>query len=544
MREKAAPHPDLLRQLRPTLQGVSPSTLIDVGSLPLYIFETEDQRQHADDSLGDGEGDGNDVESLVGVHHPKHIPPEGTYPFTNLGRGGQRRRLPGQRQPVLGQYHPVFKVVEKRVTHGYVQPTATTKRREPKEAEKPEAEDETMMDTTNNMNTNRAESVMMESVGAPPSQDWSGTEHEHRKTGSWMFASETQRKAERTSAAPDVCYWPYPDVRSTTKRSICQVSFEKATFHRRRDLQVSGVPAGVYNVTKDLGEGVRDLAMMSTKTGRENHWIGKKDLRVQAASDNLRVDQALEATRPHVRETLLPPQLNPAVEAERRDAAGKVDNTVSIERDLSFPQSNIGIPEKLNHVRSFEKMVSRDGLPQRMPEGLQLDYAVNPDLGRRRTRSAKIHRRAPGHGALHNPHPNEIGEIPNLKWTKPNHGRSTEFGAGSSRPDHLLPLRDLTYHVEPAYPHVEPRVRGNPMIGTTINRNQREKVTSTKSCGAEVMYDNLDMKDKVKLVPKFEKQITKETQFCGHRIPSERWERNNPKAPGPGYYDVQYTLVE
>eukprot|EP00796_Vickermania_ingenoplastis_P003975 gene3975-2834_t len=536
MREKAAPHPDLLRQLKPTLGGVSPSTLIDVGSLPLYIFDLDSNNNGMDgNDAVDEEGE---EEEIITCNHPKHIKPIGTCPFTNLGRGGERRRLPGQRQPVLGQYHPRFKVVEHRVTGGYIHGTETTKRREPKVEE----DEETVPEPAVGEVPHVTESVMMESVAA--ASDFSSEVDNKKQVGSWMFASKSERNPVGLSHAPDVFYWPYPDVRSTSKRVICPVRFDIETSRRRRDLQVSGVPAGVYKVTKELGEGVRDLAMMSTKTGRDNHWVGKKDLRCQAPSDNLKVDEARAATCPHVMETVLPPRIDPATEAERHQAAEKTDRTVSIERDLNFPKSNIGVPEKLQHVRAFEKMVSRDGLPERAPEGLQLDYNANPDLTKQRARSATIHRRAPGHGSLHNPHPNELGEIPNLKWVKPNHARTTEFGAGSSRPDHLLPLKDLTYHVEPGYPHVEPRVRGNPMIGTTITRNQREKVTSTKSCGAEVMYDNIDIKDKPKLVPRFEKQITKETQFCGHRIPSERWERNNPKAPGPGFYNVKYTAVE
>lgn len=528
MREKAAPHPDLLQQLKPSLNWVSPSALVDVGALPLSMFESNKVK---DTEMCENSGE-DESEQTITCDHPKHIPPIGTYPFTNLGRGGERRRLPGQRMPQLGQYHPRFKVVEPRVTGGHIQPMTQTRSRTAVDESAKESEGGSGATGAAQEGAAATEGEQVEATSAKP------------QVGSWMFASGTERDGERKSAAPDVFYWPYPDVRSTTKRVICPVRFDIASSHRRRDLQVSGVPAGVYNVTKDLGEGVRDLTMMKTRTGRDSDWISKRDRRVAAASDNLDVDAALAATRPHVKETQLPPRESATQEAERRQQVGKVDTTVSIERDLSFPAPQIAFPEQQKRIRAFEKMVSRDGLPQRDPPGLQLDYTTDPNTVKRRCRSAIIHRRAPGHGDLHDPNPNELGEIPNMKWVKPNHNRTTEFGAGSSRPDHLLPLKDLSYHVEPGYKVVEPRVKGDPMIGTTTNRNQREKITSTKSCGAEVMYDNIDLKDKAKSVPLFEKQITKETQFCGHRIPSERWERNNPKAPGPGYYDVKYSAVE
>lgn len=546
VRENAAPHPDLLSQLRPIFQGVSPSALIDVGALPLHIFEDGKKcgnNGESDIAIKDNDG----KESNKEASHPQSMPSKGTYPFVNQGRGVVRPRLPGHRTPVLGQYHPRFKVAEPRVTHGYISPQASV---QPRKAEQKEEQEVPNLGTEllPEASLHFAESLMGESL-ARSLGDYDEKSDRQAETGSWMFTSKSQRQVERVSAAPDKMYWPFPDVRSTTKRVVCPVSFKVKTSHRRRDLQVSGVPAGVYNVTKDMGDGVHDLVMMATTTGRENHWYGKKDAAaVQAASnDLLQVDSALAAIRPHVMETKLPPRIEESTSSARdsQHEKGKVlAATVSIEKDPNFPKSYVGAGEKLHQVRSFEKMVSSEGLPHPKPLGLHLDYIVNYDLEKPRKKSVHIHPRAPGHGSLHQPHPTELGEIPNLKWVRPNHDRTTEFGAGSARPSHLLPLKDLTYHVEPGYPYVEPRVRGNPMIGTTINRAQREKIFSSKPNGAEVMYDNLDLKDKVKKVPRFEKQITKETQFCGHNIQSERWQRNNPRAPGPGYYDVKYTLVE
>lgn len=541
MREKAAPHPDLLSHFRPTLAGVSPMTLIDVGALPLHIFDVNNRGEAEEGELGDGEAAA-EVESLLRVEHMKHIPPEGTYPFINQGRGKIRKRLPGQRQPVLGQYFPRFKEVERRVTHGYMKPLAETLPRRVQPEDSPLLTPVQEKDTRPESVAHYAESVA-DSFGRPGG-NISLTTDVKGPVGSWMFASNTYRQPELQTAAPDVYYWPYPDIRSTTKRAVCQVNFKECNSHRRRDLQVSGVPAGVYDVVQDVGANMRDLTQMATKTGRENHWFTKSDLRVHPSSVELDVDEALKATRPHVAAALLPPREVPPTPSEAKTKAGKTDNTVSIERDPNFPATNIGTAEKLNHVRAFEHMISRDGLPQFISPAVQLNYDPNHSIVERRGRSAHIHRRAPAHGTLHNPHPTEIGETPNLKWVKPNHGRTTEFGVGTVRPHNLLPFRDLSYNVEPCYPHVEPRVCGNPMIGTTTNRNQREKLSSTRGCGAEKMYDGVGFKDKVKLVPLFEKQITKETQFCGPRIPSERWERKNPKAPGPGFYDVKYTLVE
>lgn len=546
VRENAAPHPDLLSQLRPIFQGICPAALIDVGALPLYIFEDQNKAAKQDDEsalLKDEDEEGK--ESLIQVYHPKSSPPDGTYPFINQGRGVIRPRLPGRRSPVLGQYHPHFTVVEPRITHGYIAPVASVNAKKAVSEEVLEVPHFTEV-LPPEPSVHLAESVMGESMVRSSGGD---DERSIRRVdpGSWVFNSRTERRVERVSAAPDKMYWPYPDVRSTSKRVVCPVNFKVRTSHRRRDLHVSGVPAGVYNVTRNMGEGVHDLAMMATTTGRDNHWYGRKDPTCANASSNdtLDVETALKAIRPHVMETKLPARVEfPSSEQGQEEKKNLVASNVSKEENPYFSKSYVGSGEKLHQVRAFDKMVSCEGLSQPKPLGLQLDYAVNYDLEKPRKRAVEIHPRAPGHGSLHQPHPTELGEIPNLKWVKPKNNRTTEFGVGSARPDHLLPLKDLTYHVEPGYPYVEPRVRGNPMIGTTINRSQREKISSCKPNGAEVMYDNLDIKPKVKNVSLFEKQITKETQFCGHNIQSERWLRNNPRAPGPGYYDVKYTQVE
>lgn len=77
------------------------------------------------------------------------------------------------------------------------------------------------------------------------------------------------------------------------------------------------------------------------------------------------------------------------------------------------------------------------------------------------------------------------------------------------------------------------------MIGLHLTRDQRASVAAINHCGADVQYDvplptqilsstapsstsfsAYVVQDKPKLIPMFDKQITKETQFCGHRIPS------------------------
>ncbi|EPY36648.1 hypothetical protein STCU_00476 [Strigomonas culicis] len=84
------------------------------------------------------------------------------------------------------------------------------------------------------------------------------------------------------------------------------------------------------------------------------------------------------------------------------------------------------------------------------------------------------------------------------------------------------------------------------MIGTTVSREARARVgPRVAGDGPDVMYDVAGLpKQHALQVPDFDKQITKETQFAGHRVQSERWLAKNPTAPSPGHYDINYSQVE
>lgn len=636
LREASAPpHPDLLRQLEPTLTSLCPSDLIDVGGLPReYLLAVLQQQQQcvgsteptsAEAELGataDAAGATQGVEPVTALG--------GTYPFICQGRPepSQRPRLPGHRQPSLGQYNPRYAVIEPRTVGGYMMPKDSAAPI-PRGRLQATGDGETAADghrrdlsggadqscasleaavATHASGTLRAANSTVasrEGLGATlfnksyaaseyaqglntiagknaerhAEGDGSAEVQAHKPgeniKGSSMFLSKTERKMERGTAAPDVVYWPYPDARSNVKRAPCGVQYDVPSNVRRRQPPVSGVPSAVYDVCEDIAANPHRVVDMQSTTSRRAHWYGKKWGTERASraeqrhtiahsSDFADVDAALRATRPAEKAATLPPRVEPAVDEKlhRHREAQQQENTVSVEMNLSYPPPLIGGAQKLAKVRDFAHMPGRS---QREGEGKAVDgggsayHLAGPyddgtrtlddalALTEKRARTAHIRLGAPGHAALVNTTtPTELGEVPNLKWVKPNTERTTTFAKGSNRPDHLLPFHDLTYETAKSYAAVEPRVKGDPAIGTVMTRQRREKIFATHGCAPQhvLAYDNLDLPQKVKSVPQFEKQITKETQFVGHRIQSERWERRNPKAPGPGYYTVSYNAVE
>lgn len=595
--------------------GVYQHLLVDQETLPYSLrqrFAAAQAAQDAAAAAADAEG-GDRAEgaaspaaaTAAATQVPKSAAERRTYSFTCQGRPGitgapycgpvggadvkraspaARRRQVGRRQPCLGQYHLRYSVVEPRVIGGYVQPQATSPRQASLASQQQQQQQAAGADgdaTTDYDGTMRPQSVAGENASVfgqtqrddlfgatnarPADSGESGerggsNKHGRNIKGSSMFISESLREVKHGTAAPDVVYWPYPDVRSTTKRVPCLVQLDNPTTHRRREPLVSGVPASVYEVCGDIAANQPRNVVMDRTTGRASHWIGRAATDVPG--EPLDVDESLRATRPKERVTTLPPRTAAdgasggaaAASFDLARARAAVDTSVSVERDLAFPRSFIGNAEQVARVRDFGKVRSRADREAvaRRNQGSGAGNGVLPGAAEEalewteaRSRSALIHLRAPGHQELHVHNTTELGNVPSLALTKPRAGCTTDLGKGQPRPVHLLPLRDLTYDAAPGYALTGPRVKGTPAIGRTVSRAQVRARVPDEGCGAKVMYNPTDyLRPPVKSVPNFETQITKEYEFRGHRVQSERYLRLFPSAPGPGHYTVNYSQVE
>ncbi|GET89589.1 hypothetical protein, conserved [Leishmania tarentolae] len=605
-RDVSAPHPDLLQQLAPLVQQEQGGQtgphhlLVDQETLPYHLRQRYTQARASQSAAGariDEASDGGEHAAA----HSSGSPPQaagtatmtagakGTWAFTCQGRptitgepysgpvvgagdnGGKesyRRRPIGHRKACLGQYHVRYTVVEPRVVGGYVAPHAPLVGKQQQDDEKARqdgASEEafhhanTMGDDGSSVGHVREDLLMTMSghgshnVGADASARRGGNTHGRNIKGSSMFISESPRQMSHGTAAPDVFYWPYPDVRSTVKRVPCHVHLYNPTTHRRREPLVSGVPASVYEVCGDIAANQPRTVTMDRTTGRDMHWYRRAP--PKALGEPLDVDEALRATRPKERAATLPPRVHTSDSIKDPSRAlADVDTSVSVERNLAYPPSFIGGAAQLDYTRDFRKVLSRE---QR--EALAMRHigsgagnGVLPgeaegacEWTQRRSHSVVIHPRAPGHQPLHAPNATELGNVPSLALTKPRQGCTTDLGKGKARPTNLLPLHDLTYDPDPGYVLTGPRVKGTPSISRTVTRQQERLRTAEKGCGAAVMYDLTDyLTPRVKSVPDFEKQITKEREFRGHRVQSERYLRLFSSAPGPGHYTVNYKLVE
>ncbi|CCW65012.1 unnamed protein product [Phytomonas sp. EM1] len=142
-------------------------------------------------------------------------------------------------------------------------------------------------------------------------------------------------------------------------------------------------------------------------------------------------------------------------------------------------------------------MLGRDELPHPLPLTVNLIYDVDDAAVAKHVPCAHL----AAHGICHRkgrvgarnpstatserndsppppPSPSEVGGIPSLRWVKPRTSRSARFGAsrGGSARRELPTLQEAPLRVlEPSFALVEPRVRGNPMIGSTISREKRER---------------------------------------------------------------------
>ncbi|KAG5476525.1 hypothetical protein LSCM1_04239 [Leishmania martiniquensis] len=599
LRDVSAPHPDLLLQLAPLLQheqgdeSTQQHLLVDRETLPYHLRQLF-ARYSASESTSVAHADGGEE---AAAHSPESPSPadgttntaaaaplaaaaKGTWAFTCQGRpnipgaqssrpvggaGGEdggdkaRRRLAGHRQPCLGQYHVRYTVVEPRVCGGYVAPQASARDNQQKDeaahctsgatGDHLATGDETQREDWLAATSTRG----LHAADADAAVHRGGSTHGRNIKGSSMFISESPRQMKHGTAAPDVFYWPYPDVRSTSQRVPCFVQLDNPTSRRRREPLVSGVPGLVYEVCGDIAANQPRAVTMDRTTGRGSHWYSRAP--TKCSGEPLDVDDALRATRPKERAAMLPPRSHSSnLNIGQARALSEVDTSVSVERDLAYPPSIIGDPTQLRHIRDLGKVLSRAKREELMMgnigsgagNGVLPEYTEEAcEWTQRRSRSALIHPRAPGHQPLHAPSITELGEVPSLTLTKPRVGCTTDLGKGQARPVHLLPLHDLTYDAEPGYALTGPRVKGTPSIGRTVTRQQVRQRAAKEGCGAPVVYDPTDyLTPHAKLVPDFEKQITKEHEFRGHRVQSERYLRLFPSVPGPGHYTLNYSQVE
>ncbi|KAH9577704.1 hypothetical protein LSM04_000146 [Trypanosoma melophagium] len=583
--KESALHPDDTRHLEPTLCALSANRLIDVAAIPDDVA-----REHwttasvfaatnlVDDNVFAIQPSTQAVETIRppsarSLHRDddkaKLSPPTGTSSFLTTERFKSPRKLPGVRQPDIGFYHLRYTQVEPRVVGGYMAAgeSAAPQKRTTESGNGKSVE----VDTDSQKTPSHAATMALETarelafmatatnrsvtptgglpVAGGVAKTTAAQESNTQKItspgvqGSSMFLSKTLRSLPSTcTAAKDLEYFPYADVRSTVKRTRCPVKFDVTLTERRHECLASSAAIGMYNLAGDISQHPHRVVCMDRESSRAAHWLNKPPP-YQQAPEYVSVDNALNLVRPRARVVWMAPQVSlDEQQRQQQQSVQKAPNTtVSIECDPNFPRSLFDNCEA-KKIPRFATMVGRPiTTPQRVPEA---PMEVELKHVEKRIPAVSIHPTAPGHAPLHNPNPTEIGEVPNLKWVKPRRDRTTEFGkADSTLPPPTLPrAHDLSYDTSKRA-LVDPRLKGNPMMETQVSREQRAKIFATNGCGAPVVYD-VNQQQQSKLVPVFEKQITKETQFCGHRLQSERWQRKNPRAPGPGHYDVSYSLVE
>ncbi|ORC92826.1 uncharacterized protein TM35_000021520 [Trypanosoma theileri] len=584
--KESAPHPDDTRQLEPTLCALAANRLIDVAAIPDDVA-----RDHwtaasvfaatniMDETMVTTQPSTQPAETICplsarSLHlddgtSEKQSPPTGTSSFLTTERFKTPRKLPGVRQPDIGFYHVRYTQVEPRVVGGYMEARESAAPQKSR-ASSTENEKSVERDTDSQKTPPHGATMVMEGTkdnnfmattfkslsatrGAVPIPDTAAPtpapeSSTPRKTtpgvqGSSMFLSKTPRSLPSTcSAAKDLDYFPYADVRSTVKRTPCPVKFDVTLNERRHECMSSNATVGMYNLAGDISQHPHRVVCMDRESSRAAHWLNKPPP-YQQSPEFVSVDDALNLVRPRTRVVWMAPQVSlDEQQRQQQQSIQKAPNTtVSIECDPNFPRRLFDHCEA-KKIPRFATMMGRPITTlQRVPEA---PMEVELKHVEKSIPAVSIHPTAPGHAPLHNPHPTEIGEIPNLKWVKPRRDRTTDFGNPySTLPPPTLPrAHDLSYDTSKRA-LVEPRLTGNPMMETQVSREKRAKIFATSGCGAPVVYD-VNQQQPSKLVPVFEKQITKETQFCGHRLQSERWQRKNPRAPGPGHYDVSYRLVE
>lgn len=545
-----APHPDDARQLETTLFMLPANRLIDADAVSdavgreHWTTASEFNAAILPEAQLSATANGMGATTLSGrAKSPRETGRSVSPSFKRAKRFHDGSSLPGVWHPELGHYHLRFSQVEPRVTGGYIAPPRT---RTVKEEEQPEELSLSRPKTVFDCQTpsiHGAESVRDFAVSVTYRVSEPAFVVRERlapaNTGSYFFTSKTPRSvASARSAAADLDYFPYADVRSTVKRVRCPAKFAFTVTERKREAVAAAAAVGMYDVGGDIAHNPHRIVAMDRESTREKHWLNKVPP-YRAVPDVADVDNALNAVRRRTRNVLMAPRLSTEEQLEKQQRMKNVDRSVSIERDTSFPR---GMFDRCDapRVRQFSRMKGRSSFA---PTSVAPEAPENVNLApvTKRSVAVYINPKAPGHTPLHQPNPAEIGEVPNYKWVKPTTERAAKINGSSRPPATWQVMHDLCYDTSNRR-LVEPRVVGNPMIETHVSREKRARLFNTGGCGAQAVY-NVDIPYKCKSVPLFERQITKETQFCGHRLQSERWERKNPRAPGPGHYNVSYNMT-
>nr|CCC50223.1 conserved hypothetical protein [Trypanosoma vivax Y486] len=496
---ESAPHPDDARRLEPTLISLRASKLVDGEAIPKEIIGEQWAMTSlfAVDVMTEGELLPSIPRTTPGQQLSakalKNNVETGTSSFVGTQRFKERRQLPGVRHPELGHYHLRFTQVEPRVVGGYITPQQeyVPRKEPPKDPSTVSVSHETMEKVVASQSVvmGMAESVrdfgysvtvrpktnnIVVRPRAPPSTQ-----------GSYMFVSKTPRMPQpNVSSAKDIDYFPYPDVRSTVKRSRCPARFDRTFTERRREAVAAAAAVGMYNVVGDISKDARRTVSMSRRSDRDKHWMSSTQP-YTSVPDFVDVDRAIKAVRPRVREVRLAAKLSEEESKMRESMKKSEDTTVSIEREQNYPRS---IFDKCDapRVRQFDKMMGRSSsVPAKLIEPPE---NVNLALVTKRAPVVHINPSAPGHVPLHHPHPTEIGEVPNWKWVRPKTDRAANINTASLPPALCPVIHDLCYDTSKRA-LVEPRVVGDPMIEVRVSRDKRAKLFNTAGCGAHVVYN-------------------------------------------------------
>nr|CCC92653.1 unnamed protein product [Trypanosoma congolense IL3000] len=302
-----APHPDDTRQLETTLVTFPGNRLIDFEAVNVEAAECQQWAAGStftaaiipEDQL---------VTFPMGPKAAAHSTRgkslrSGLRSATPTFRRAQRfhdgNLLPGVRHPELGHYHLRFSQVEPRVVGGYIA------RQRPPTPETPVVEEtfqdikkvvenptssihgaESVKDFTVSVTCRAPENVYIMRERLPPP-----------KAGSWVFRSKALRSDAGTqSAAKDLEYFPYADVRSTVKRSRCPATFAYTVTERRREAVAAAATVGMYDIVGDIAQNPHRIVCMDRESTREKHWLNKAPPHTMAP-DFADVDKAVRAVK-------------------------------------------------------------------------------------------------------------------------------------------------------------------------------------------------------------------------------------------------------
>jgi hypothetical protein len=247
------------------------------------------------------------------------------------------------------------------------------------------------------------------------------------------------------------------------------------------------------------------------------------------------VNAALNATRPTAQ-----PGMVPCFErqASPRKAPWETSATAASPSDSGGDSgdSNYYLQRRVQGPMPFEKHSPHQ---QQTFHYVPAVYDVEYTSVEHSPRSAKIHASAPGHKDLHTESMTEIGPAPSLALVRGNTVQNVDMAKQPARREPPSTIHDLEYpNVKNPF---ERRVIGDPMIASSLTRAKREKVLSSGQQGTTDLvytYQLPSTSGTAGGVADFAKQVHREDMFAGHLSTSWSYQKNHPKAPGPGTYDA------